>query len=33
MDKDYDDYLEHLYAEDDRKYEDEVFERMGGEKC
>lgn len=28
MDKDYDDYLEHLYEEEDRKYEDEVFERI-----
>lgn len=28
MDKDYDEYLEHLYEEDDRKYEDEVFEEM-----
>ena len=31
MDKDYDEYLEHLYEEDDRRYEDEVFERLKGE--
>lgn len=24
----YDNYLEHLAEEDDRKYEDEIFERM-----
>lgn len=30
MDKDYDEYLEHLYEEDDRRYEDEVFERLNG---
>ena len=33
MDKDYDDYLQHLYEEEDRKYEDEVFERMMNERC
>ena len=32
MDKDYDEYLEHLYEEDDRRYEDEVFERLNGGK-
>ena len=32
MEKDYDDYLEHLYEEDDRRY-DEVFERMSEEQC
>lgn len=30
MDKDYDEYLEHLYEEDDRRYEDEVFEKING---
>lgn len=30
MDKDYDEYLEYLYEEDDRRYEDEVFERLNG---
>lgn len=25
---DYDSCLEHLYEEDDRRYEDEIFERM-----
>lgn len=24
-------YLEHLYEEDDRRYEDEIFERLSGE--
>lgn len=24
----YDNYLEHLYEEDDRRYDDEIFERM-----
>ena len=24
----YDNYLEHLVEEDDRRYEDEIFERM-----
>ena len=33
MEKDYDYYLEHLYEEDDRRYEDEVFERMSEEQC
>lgn len=28
MDEEYDEYLEHLYEEDDRKYEDEIFERI-----
>lgn len=28
MDKDYDEYLQHLYEEDDRKYEDEIFEKL-----
>lgn len=28
MKSDYDEYLEHLYEEDDRKYEDEIFERL-----
>ena len=27
---DYDEYLEHLYEEDDRRYEDEVFEKING---
>ena len=27
----YDDYLEHLLEEDDRKYEDEIFNEMVGE--
>lgn len=31
MDKDYDEYLEHLYEEDDRRYQDEIFERLKGE--
>ena len=31
MDKDYEEYLEHLYEEDDRRYEDEVFEKLKGE--
>lgn len=31
MDKDYDEYLEHLYEEDDRRYEDEIFEKLKGE--
>lgn len=26
----YDNYLEHLAEEDDRRYEDEVFEELGG---
>lgn len=30
MDKDYDEYLEHLHEEDDRRYEDEVFEKING---
>ena len=30
MDKDYDEYIEHLYEEDDRRYEDEVFEKING---
>lgn len=33
MDKDYDEYLEHLYEEDDRRYEDEVFERLSEKTC
>lgn len=28
MNDDYNEYLEHLYEEDDRKYEDEIFERL-----
>lgn len=28
MDEEYDEYLEHLYEEDDRRYEDEIFERI-----
>lgn len=28
MDNAYDEYLEHLLEEDDRRYEDEIFERM-----
>ena len=31
MDKDYDEYLEHLYEEEDRRYEDEIFERLKGD--
>ena len=27
----YDNYLEHLAEEDDRRYEDEIFERMSEE--
>lgn len=30
MDEEYDEYLEHLYEEDDRKYEDEIFEKLNG---
>ena len=26
----YENYLEHLAEEDDRRYEDEIFERLGG---
>lgn len=26
----YDNYLEHLAEEDDRRHEDEIFERLGG---
>lgn len=33
MDKDYDEYLEHLYEEDDRRYEDKVFEEMEKKQC
>lgn len=29
-DDDYDSYLEHLYEEDDSRYEDEIFEKLGG---
>ena len=28
MDEEYDEYLEHLYEEDDRRYEDEIFEKI-----
>lgn len=28
MDKDYDEYLEHLLEEDDRRYEEKIFERL-----
>ena len=28
MDEEYDEYLEHLYEEDDRRYKDEIFERI-----
>ena len=28
MSEDYDEYLEHLLEEDDRRYQDEVFERI-----
>lgn len=28
MDEEYDEYLEHLYEEDDRRYEDKIFERI-----
>ena len=26
----YDNYLEHLAEEDDRRYDDEIFEKLGG---
>lgn len=29
---DYDSYLEHLYEEDDSRYEDEIFEKLGGNR-
>lgn len=28
VENDADEYLEHLYEEDDRMYEDEIFERL-----
>ena len=28
MDADYDEYLQHFLEEDDRRYEDEIFERI-----
>ena len=31
IDNDYDKYLEHLFKEDDRNYEDEIFERLSEE--
>lgn len=30
IENDADEYLEHLYEEDDRMYEDEIFEKLGG---
>ena len=30
MDKEYDEYLEYIFEEEDRKYEDEIFERLSG---
>ncbi len=29
-DSNYEEYLEHLLEEDDRVYEDEIFEKLGG---
>lgn len=31
IENDSEEYLEHLYEEDDRRYEDEIFERLSGE--
>ncbi len=31
IENDSEEYLEHLYEEDDREYEDEIFERLSGE--
>ena len=28
--EEYDNYIEHLAEEDDRRYEDEIFEELGG---
>lgn len=30
MDQEYDEYLEYIFEEEDRKYEDEIFEKLGG---
>ena len=30
-DYDYDEYLEYLYEKDDERYDEEIFERLGGE--
>ena len=31
MNEEYDEYLEYIFEEEDRKYEDEIFERLRGE--
>jgi hypothetical protein len=33
MNEEYDEYLEYIFEEEDRKYEDEIFEELSGGKC